>query len=105
ISMQAMEREIMLSVNDFIYPLLITEESNTKKEVPSMPGVYQISLDFLEEELDELQKLGLKAVLLFGIPKEKDEEGTGAYDKEGIVQRAARLIKQYAPNMLVIADT
>lgn len=104
-AMRAMVRETMLSVNDFIYPLFITEESNTKKEVPSMPGVYQISLDFLEEELDELQKLGLKAVLLFGIPKEKDEEGTGAYDKEGIVQRATRLIKQYAPNMLVIADT
>lgn len=104
-AMRAMVRETMLSVNDFIYPLFITEESNTKKEVPSMPGVYQISLDYLEEEIDELQKLGLKAVLLFGIPKEKDEEGTGAYDKDGIVQRATRLIKQYAPNMLVIADT
>lgn len=104
-AMRAMVRETRLSVNDFIYPLFITEESNTKKEVPSMPGVYQISLDYLEEEIDELQKLGLKAVLLFGIPKEKDEEGTGAYDKDGIVQRATRLIKQYAPNMLVIADT
>ncbi|MEJ8776322.1 porphobilinogen synthase [Pseudogracilibacillus sp. ICA-222130] len=104
-AMREMVRETTLSVNDFIYPLFITEESNTKKEVPSMPGVYQISLDFLEEELDELQHVGLKAVLLFGIPKEKDEEGTGAYDKEGIVQRATRLIKQYAPNMLVIADT
>lgn len=104
-AMRALVRETTLSTDDFIYPLFIVEEMGVKREVPSMPGVFQLSLDRLTDELDELEKLGIRAVILFGVPNEKDEVGTGAYVDEGIVQRATREIKQSHPNMLVIADT
>ena len=104
-AMRALVRETTISVNDFIYPLFVAEGENIKNEVPSMPGVYQISLDQLNEEIDELVSLGIRAVMLFGIPKEKDEVGTGAYVDEGIVQQATRQIKEHYPEMLVIADT
>src|SRR5699024_9846614 len=94
-----------IKVDDFIYPLFIIEGENIKNEVPSMPGVFQISLDYVKEEMEELQTLGIKAVLLFGVPNEKDEQGTGAFVENGIVQEATRLIKQEMPEMLVVADT
>lgn len=103
--LRSLVQETSLSVNDFIYPLFIVEEDNVKKEVSSMPGVYQISLDKLETEMNEIDSLGIKAVILFGVPNEKDELGLGAYAKEGIVQRATRQIKKTHPHMLVVADT
>lgn len=103
--MRALVRETTLSTDDLIYPLFIVEEMGVKQEVSSMPGVYQLSLDQLTEELDELENIGIRAIILFGVPNEKDEVGTGAYMEEGIVQRATRQIKQTHPNMLVIADT
>src|SRR5690606_17094135 len=87
------------------YPLFIAEGSKIKNEVPSMPGVFQISLDYLDAEIDELLSLGIPGVLLFGIPKEKDEMGTGAYAENGIVQQAIRQIKNKTDQLLVIADT
>lgn len=104
-SMRAMVRETQLTANDLIYPLFVIEGDNIKNEVPSMPGVYQLSLDHLQAEMEEIQTLGVQAVMLFGIPKEKDAEGTGAYDESGIVQQATRFIKSRFPNLLVIADT
>ncbi len=104
-NMRALVRETQLSVNDFIYPLFIVEGSGVRNEVSSMPGVYQLSLDQLKLELDEIVALGLKSVILFGVPNEKDAVGTGAYHNHGIVQQATRFIKEHQPDLLVIADT
>lgn len=103
--MRDMVRETTLSVNDLIYPIFVVEKPDVKKEVPSMKGVYQISLNLLKEELDEVVKLGIKSVIFFGIPNEKDAEGTGAYHDHGIVQEACRLSKTHYPELLVILDT
>lgn len=103
--MRDMVRETKLSTDDFIYPLFIVEGETTKAEVPSMPGVFQISLDYVEAEMTELKQLGIPAVLLFGVPQEKDETGTGAFCDQGIVQQASRKIKEICPEMLVVADT
>lgn len=105
IAMRALVKETTLTVDDFIYPLFIVEGNNIKNEVTSMPGVFQLSIDNVQAEIEEVTKLGIKAVMLFGVPNEKDEVGTGAYIEEGIVQQATRLIKKSYPNMLVVADT
>src|SRR5699024_9369708 len=103
--MRSLVRENHLRADDFIYPMFVIEGENTKNEVPSMPGVYQISLDLLKDEIKEVYELGIKAVMFFGVISDKDEEGTGAYDHNGIVQEATRLSKQAFPDLLVIADT
>jgi len=104
-AMRAIVKETRLTVDDFIYPMFIIEGEKIKNEVPSMPGVFQISLDLLGEEVNELSELGIKAIMLFGVIHEKDELGTGAYLDDGIVQEATRVIKKTQPNMLVVADT
>ncbi|WP_258871710.1 porphobilinogen synthase [Virgibacillus dokdonensis] len=103
--MRDLVRETHLHKTDLVYPMFIVEGEKVRKEVPSMPGVYQLSLDLLTEEIDELEELGIQAVILFGVPNEKDEQGTGAFIDEGIVQQATRKIKTKVPSMLVIADT
>jgi porphobilinogen synthase len=92
-------------VNDLIYPLFFTTGTGVKEEVASMPGVYHVSLDLLEQEIREIVALGIQAVLVFGVPDHKDEQGSSAYDAIGIVQEATRRIKQVAPGLAVIADT
>ncbi|MEK3766555.1 MULTISPECIES: porphobilinogen synthase [unclassified Solibacillus] len=104
-AMRALVKETYLQKEDLIYPLFIIEGENIKNPVSSMPGVYQLSLDKLNAEVDEIVELGIQAVLLFGIPAEKDAVGTGAYHDHGIVQKATRLIKERHPNLLVVADT
>ncbi|OZI11313.1 delta-aminolevulinic acid dehydratase [Bacillaceae bacterium SAS-127] len=104
-NMRALVRETMLQKEDLIYPLFIVEGENVKHEVSSMPGVFQLSLDRLNEEMDEIVSLGIKSVILFGVPHEKDATGTGAYHAHGIVQQATRGIKEQYPDMIVIADT
>ncbi|WP_077621337.1 porphobilinogen synthase [Sediminibacillus massiliensis] len=104
-AMRALVRETHLSVNDLIYPIFVVEGSNIRKEISSMPGIHQVSLDNLTEEMKELVSLGIKSVLLFGIPKEKDEQGSQAYCETGIVQEALRKIKSDVPELLTIADT
>ena len=104
-AMRALVKETYLQKEDLIYPLFIIEGENIKNSVSSMPGVFQLSLDNLGTEVDEIVELGIKAVLLFGIPAEKDAVGTGAYHDHGIVQKATRLIKERHPELLVIADT
>jgi porphobilinogen synthase len=96
--------ETSISAADFIYPLFITHGSGIKHEIGSMPGQFQLSVDQLPAELEEIRDLGVPAVLLFGIPEEKDAEATGAYDPDGVVQKAVRTIKWHAPDMLVITD-
>ncbi|MBT2215164.1 porphobilinogen synthase [Virgibacillus dakarensis] len=104
-AMRDLVRENQVNKDDLIYPLFVVEGEHVKNEVPSMPGVFQLSLDYLAAEMAELQALGIKAVILFGVPNEKDESGTGAFVDQGIVQKAIREIKDKAPEMLVIADT
>jgi porphobilinogen synthase len=104
-NMRALVRENFLRVEDFIYPIFVIEGNNIKNEISSMPGVFHFSLDRLSEEMDEVVSLGIKSVLLFGIPAEKDECGTGAYHDHGIVQEATRFIKDRYPDVVVVADT
>ncbi|WP_062356985.1 porphobilinogen synthase [Bacillus kwashiorkori] len=98
-------RETHILIDDLIYPLFVTFGTNKRQPVPSMPGIDQISLDLLKEEMDDINSLGIKAVLLFGIPEKKDSCGSGAYHDHGIVQEATRIIKSEYPHILVIADT
>lgn len=104
-AMRSIVRENHLRIEDLIYPLFVIEGENIRQEVPSMPGVYQVSLDLLRDEVKEIKQLGIQAIILFGVPHDKDETGTGAYSDEGIVQQATRLIKKSFPKLLVIADT
>ncbi|MDT8411058.1 MAG: porphobilinogen synthase [Vicingaceae bacterium] len=101
---RAKVRETHLQVTDFIYPLFIEEGNNIKKEIVSMPGIFRYSLDRIKEELDEVMALGIKSVILFGIPLHKDAEGSESWNEEGIIQQAIRQIKKEYPNLQVIAD-
>lgn len=99
-----MVRENYVRTDDLIYPVFVTEGENICHPVESMPGICQYSLDRLPEEIDRVTDLEIPAVLLFGIPEHKDEVGSGAYDRDGIVPRAIRMIKDRYENLLVIAD-
>lgn len=103
-AMRELVREFKLHVKDFIYPLFIVEGSGIAREIPSLPEVYHYSVDMLAGEIKEIQALGIRAVLLFGIPAKKDALGSEAYNDAGIVQRAIRLIKTIAPELLVVTD-
>ena len=97
-------RETQLNKSDLIYPVFVTEGENIKNPVDSMPGVYQYSVDRVDEILDEVQKSNIPGILIFGIPSHKDKLATSAYDDNGVTQRAIRHIKQKYPDLLVIAD-
>jgi porphobilinogen synthase len=99
-----MVRETELSKNDFIYPLFVVPGSKVRNPVKSMPGVFQLSVDELVKECKEVESLGIPAVILFGIPEHKDEEGSEAYDPNGIIQKAVKAIKLEVKNLLVITD-
>jgi len=103
-NIRKMVRETNLSVNDFIYPLFVVEGKNIKNPINSMPGNYQLSIDLLIEEVKEVHRLGVPAIILFGIPAKKDFEGTDATNDEGIIQRAVRAVKDAVPDMYVITD-
>lgn len=102
--MRDMVRENHLLLTDLIYPMFVVESGETK-EISSMPGIFQYTLEDFSKELDELNELGIKSILLFGIPDHKDEVGTQAYHNHGIVQEAIRISKAKYPDILVIADT
>ena len=97
-------RENNLTVDDLIYPLFIEEGENIEKEIISMPGIFRFSLDRISKELDEVVALNIPAVLLFGIPSEKDDEGTETWNDNGIMQQAVRFIKKNYPKLYVITD-
>ncbi|MEW9500582.1 porphobilinogen synthase [Jeotgalibacillus marinus] len=104
-SLRAMVRETWLRKEDLIYPLFVVEGEKIYKEVPSMPGVFHISLDAVMDEMKEIVELGIKSIILFGVPAEKDPLGKQAYHDHGIVQEATRLIKSEYPELVIIADT
>ncbi|MFA9408184.1 MAG: porphobilinogen synthase [Candidatus Dadabacteria bacterium] len=96
--------ETRLSVDDFIYPMFVMPGKNKKVPVTSMPGIYKQSIDTLIKEIREAKKLGIKAILLFGIPEQKDEMGTQGYHEHGIIQKALREIKKKVKDIIVITD-
>ncbi|EAF1188747.1 porphobilinogen synthase [Listeria monocytogenes] len=104
-TMRDLVRETVLHTDDLIYPIFVKDGKEPKTEVVSMPGVFQFPLHELEEEMRTVKNLGIKAVILFGIPAEKDAVGTQAYHDHGIIQEATRLIKKNFPEILVVADT
>lgn len=99
-----MVRETNLTVSDFIYPLFVMEGREIRNPVPSMPGVYQMSIDQVVQETKVVFELGIPAVILFGIPEHKDDIGSGAFDPEGIVQKAIKAIKDCCPELVVVTD-
>lgn len=103
-ALRSLAQETRISVSDFIYPIFVTHGRDVRNRIDPMPGMYQLSLDNLIAEVGEVASLGISAVLLFGLPAKKDPEGTEAYEPNGIVQEAIRVIKQTSPEMLVITD-
>ncbi|WP_101722965.1 porphobilinogen synthase [Eggerthella timonensis] len=103
-TVRAFVRETSVEPSDFIYPLFVKPGTGVRDEVPSMPGVFQLSVDQLAGEVDELRRCRVASVMLFGLPAHKDERGSEAYDDGGIVQEAVRAIKRCAPDFHVITD-
>lgn len=102
--LRSLVRETDVSVNDFIYPLFVRFGQGVKTEVASMPGVYQMSIDEILKECEELKKLGLYSVILFGIPEVKDSVGSDSLCEHGIIAKAIRAIKEAHPEMFVVTD-
>src|SRR3984893_765658 len=103
-ALRSMVRETRLTPENFVYPLFVCPGEGVRKEVRSMPGVFNLSVDETVKEAHEAHSLGVPALILFGLPEKKDEVATGAWDENGIVQRAARAIKAEVPDMVVIGD-
>jgi porphobilinogen synthase len=103
-NLRRMTQETILQPADFIYPLFVRPGKDIRKPIPSMPGQYQLSVDKAVEEIKDVVRLGIPAVILFGIPDHKDAVGSGNYDPEGIVPVAIRAIKAAAPDLVVVSD-
>mgnify|MGYP001562023699 FL=1 len=103
-NLRRLVRETTLSPDDFIYPLFVVHGKGIKKEIPSMPGNYQQSIDNIVKDAKESYSLGIPAVILFGIPEHKDELASEAYAKKGIIQQAIKAIKDKVPELIIITD-
>ncbi|MBI2287814.1 MAG: porphobilinogen synthase [Chloroflexi bacterium] len=103
-TLRGLVRETRVEMSDFIYPLFVVEGKGIKEEISSMPGVFHFSPDRLPREVEEVARLGISGVLLFGIPDHKDEVGSEAYRAKGVVQQAIRTIKRMVPELLVVTD-
>ena len=103
-ALRRLVRETKLSPDDFIWPLFVLPGKKVRNPVKSMPGVFQLSVDELVAEAQAGYEAGVRSVILFGIPEKKDEQGTGAYDSDGIVPRAIRALKEQVPGMVVMTD-
>jgi porphobilinogen synthase len=103
-ALRTLTSETTLSINGFVLPYFVTFGRNIKEPIPSMPGCFRFSPDLLVKEIEESISLGIKSVLLFGLPKRKDDVGSGAYDRHGIIQETARLLKSSFPELLLIGD-
>jgi porphobilinogen synthase len=103
-ALRGLVRETRLSPQDFIYPIFVTVGEDVRNPISSMPGIFQLSINHAVAEAKRAYELGIPGVLLFGIPDEKDEAASGAYDPEGVVQLATRAIKDALPGLIVVAD-
>src|SRR5947208_8583118 len=102
VAMRSLVRETRLTPESLVYPLFVCPGEGVRKEVRSMPGVFNLSVDQAVLEAEQAHSLGVPAVILFGLPESKDEVATGAWEENGIVQRAARAIKRERPEMLLV---
>ncbi len=102
--LRQMVQETRLAPQDFIYPLFVTPGRGVREEISSMPGNYHLSVDQVEEEVREVEDLGIPAVLLFGLPESKDAVGREAYSPSGVIQQASQAIKKAAPSLMVVTD-
>ena len=103
-SLRRMVRETTVSPADFIAPLFVVEGKDRREEIGSMPGQFRLSIDLLVKEAGEIQRLGIPAIILFGIPVQKDERGSAGLDPNGIVQRAVKAVKDHVPELIVVTD-
>jgi porphobilinogen synthase len=103
-ALRNLARETHLSVHDFVLPLFVSEKLQQRRPIASMPGVFQLSVKEVADETRAAQDLGLQAVLLFGIPEQKDEQASGAYAEDGIVQKAVKAIRSKCPDLVTITD-
>src|SRR5262249_49660203 len=101
---RAMVRETNLTPDDFVYPLFVCEGEGVRREIASMPGCFNLSIDELLKETESARRDGIRSVILFGIPDEKDQAGSEAYAEDGIVQKAIRAVKREVKEVMVIAD-
>ena len=101
---RSLVRETRLSADQLVYPLFVIPGKNIRQEIPSMPGVFRLSVDLLAAEARECLGLGINSVLLFGLPEKKDAMGSGAHARDGIIQRAIKELKNKVPELLVITD-
>jgi porphobilinogen synthase len=102
--LRGMIRETSLSVKDLIYPMFVIHGKGIKREISSMPGIYQMSTEHLLKEVKKIYKLGIRGIILFGIPEKKDAIASEAYNDDGVVQNAMRSIRKDVPDMVVITD-
>jgi porphobilinogen synthase len=103
-ALRALIRETKVEIGDLIYPLFVVEGNKIKQEISSMPGQYRLSSDLLPKEAEDIAKLGIPAIILFGIPQKKDEVGSSAYHPKGVIQQSIRAIKKATPELLVVTD-
>lgn len=103
-ALRTLVRETRLTVSDLIYPIFVTHGRHLREPVEPMPGIYHLSLDNLLDEVNEVARLGIPGILLFGIPSYKDSSGSESYDDHGIIQEAIRVIKHTIPDLIVITD-
>lgn len=103
-SLRALVRETHVDAGDLIYPLFVVEGKGIRQEITSMPGVFQLSGDNLPREVEEIARLGIPGVILFGVPANKDEIGSSAYHSSGVIQQAIRTVKETVPELLVVTD-
>src|SRR3954454_17428647 len=104
-ALRALVRETRLAPEDFVLPFFACPGENVRREISSMPGVHNLSVDQLARDAAEAFEIGIRSVIIFGLPEGKDETGSGAYAEDGIVQRAIRAVRRTVPEMVVIADT
>jgi len=102
--LRALVRENRVDTGDLVYPIFVVEGTGIKQEISSMPGIFRFSPDKLDSEVEEVVRVKIPAVLLFGLPEHKDEVGSSAYDPEGVIQQAVQKIKKLVPQLLVITD-
>src|SRR3982750_4470518 len=95
-------RETALAADQLVFPLFVCPGKNVRREIPSLPGQFHLSVDELTREAEEIAKLGIPAVILFGLPEKKDEVGSEAWHNEGVVQRALRAIKKAVPELVLV---
>lgn len=104
-ALRSLVRETSLSPEDFILPLFVCSGREVRREISSMPGVHNLSVDKISDEAAAAAEMGVRGVILFGLPETKDEIASGAYDEKGVVQQAIREIRKAAPDLIIIADT